>query len=101
MTAGSAAAGVTPEVVDRVLLQIGKVGPFQIFNCIVINMPILFSALYTIAYVFTAQELNYSLILSGQQRPIYTGLVNKVRSAGRSDFVDGCRVDRTIADRIK
>ncbi|KAE8752430.1 hypothetical protein FOCC_FOCC000902, partial [Frankliniella occidentalis] len=59
----AAAAGVAPEAVDRVLLQIGKLGPFQIVNCLAINMPILFSALYTIAYVFTAQELNYRCLI--------------------------------------
>ncbi|KAJ1519978.1 hypothetical protein ONE63_004210 [Megalurothrips usitatus] len=53
----------TPETVDSVLLQVGKFGRFQLINCLVVNMPIMFSALYTIAYVFTAQDLNYRCLV--------------------------------------
>lgn len=50
---------VSPEDVDRVLLQVGKFGRFQVINCLVVNMPILLSALYSIAYVYTAEDLVY------------------------------------------
>lgn len=50
---------ISPEDVDRVLLQVGKFSRFQLINCLAVNMPIMFSALYTIAYVYTAQDLTY------------------------------------------
>ncbi|XP_052133661.1 organic anion transporter 3-like [Frankliniella occidentalis] len=57
------AAAAAPEAVDRVLLQIGKLGKFQVANFLVVNMPILFVAIYMIAYVFTAQDLNYRCLI--------------------------------------
>ncbi|XP_034231093.1 organic cation transporter protein-like isoform X2 [Thrips palmi] len=54
---------ISPEDVDRVLLQVGKFGRFQFINCLVVNMPIMFSALYSLAYVYTAQDLVYRCLV--------------------------------------
>ncbi|KAE8745547.1 hypothetical protein FOCC_FOCC007736 [Frankliniella occidentalis] len=42
---------------------VGRLGPFQVANCLFINMPVLFTAIYTITFVFTAQELNYRCLV--------------------------------------
>ncbi|XP_026289553.1 solute carrier family 22 member 4 [Frankliniella occidentalis] len=44
---------------DTILLQLGDFGRFQFANYVAISFPILFSAIYTLTYVFTAKDLEY------------------------------------------
>ncbi|KAK3925749.1 Organic cation transporter-like protein [Frankliniella fusca] len=44
---------------DTILLQLGDFGRFQFANYVAISFPILFSAIYTLTYVFTAKDLVY------------------------------------------
>lgn len=44
---------------DTILLQLGDFGRFQFANYVAISFPILFSAIYTLTYVFTAKDLKY------------------------------------------
>lgn len=44
---------------DNVIDEIGQFGKFQLINYILISIPLGITAFYTVAYVFTASDLNY------------------------------------------
>lgn len=45
---------------DSLLAQVGQnVGKYQIKNYAFIIIPVIFSALYTLSYIFTARNLDY------------------------------------------
>lgn len=44
---------------DFVLSEIGEFGPYQIWNYILIAIPIALSATYVVGYIFTATALDY------------------------------------------
>lgn len=44
---------------DGVLKELGQFGKFQLINYLFICLPILFSAIFTVSYVFTAGQLEY------------------------------------------
>ena len=50
---------MTRQDLDNIILQLGDFGRFQFANYVAISFPILFSAIYTLTYVFTAKDLDY------------------------------------------
>lgn len=44
---------------DSVLRELGQFGKFQLINYLFICLPILFSAIFTLSYVFTAGQVEY------------------------------------------
>lgn len=44
---------------DRILVELGQFGKFQIINYILLCIPVALSAIYALSYVFTAGDLEY------------------------------------------
>lgn len=44
---------------DRILVELGQFGKFQIINYMLLCIPVALSAIYGLGYVFTAQDLEY------------------------------------------
>ncbi|XP_026480787.1 organic cation transporter protein-like isoform X1 [Ctenocephalides felis] len=48
---------------DSVLRELGQFGKFQLINYLFICLPILFSAIFTLSYVFTAGQVEYRCLV--------------------------------------
>lgn len=44
---------------DRILVELGQFGKFQIINYFLLCIPVALSAIYALSYVFTAGDLEY------------------------------------------
>lgn len=44
---------------DEVLTEIGQFGRFQVRQYVLMTIPIIFNAFFTLSYVFTAGNVNY------------------------------------------
>lgn len=49
--------------IEEILKDIGPFGRYQLYNYIMIAIPICMSAAFTLAYVFTAGDLNYRCMI--------------------------------------
>lgn len=47
---------------DRILVELGQFGKFQIINYFLLCIPVALSAIYALSYVFTAGDLEYRYV---------------------------------------
>lgn len=55
--AATTAAGDDDNSLDAILVRIGQFGRYQMFNYVLLCVPMLFNAFFSISYVFTASTV--------------------------------------------
>uniref|UniRef100_A0A182FS48 Major facilitator superfamily (MFS) profile domain-containing protein n=1 Tax=Anopheles albimanus TaxID=7167 RepID=A0A182FS48_ANOAL len=63
--AAAPAAASGPADLDNLLEHVGRFGRFQVWQCAILLLPVIFNAFSNLCYVFTAGDLNYRCHIGG------------------------------------